>query len=87
MKNVILAATLAAIASAAAAPGFAMDNPVNESRAKIERILAKQNGVMAQPAAPKFRTLTLSMKEPVHLDRYEAAKQRLFGDRSGPSGR
>ena len=87
MKNVILAAALVAIASSASAPSLAMDNALAESHAKIERILAKQKSVMAKPAAPTVRVTTLSMKEPVQLDRYEAAKARLFSGRTGPAGK
>ncbi len=88
MKNVILATTLIAMASTFAAPSFAMDNPVNESRAKIDRILAKQKAQSTVPATQSQRAVTLSVqKPPVTLDRYEAARERLFGDRAGPAGR
>jgi len=42
MKTLTLAATFVAMTTTFAAPSFAMDNPVAESRAKIESVLALQ---------------------------------------------
>jgi len=87
MKTLTLAATLVVATATFAAPGFAMDNPVAESRAKIESVLASHKAKPTFGAVATIRATTFSAKNPVHLNRYQLAHKRLFANRSGPSGR
>ncbi len=87
MKTTLLALTLAAATASVSAPGFAMDNPVSQSRALIERTLAAQEAASTDRTAPTVRATTFNTKKPVILDRSETAFDRLFGFRHGPSGR
>lgn len=85
MRTVTLAAAIAAL-TVTAAPAFAMDNPVNYSRDKVEMILDHQDG-KAMTHETKSVVASTTAREGRALDRYSLAKERLFGFRSEPSGR
>lgn len=85
--QITLASTLVALTATFAAPSFAMDNPVNESRAKIERILSAQKGVSQDRRGTSVRATTFSAKQPTTVNKYDGVLQRLFRNQHVPSGR
>ena len=82
------AALAAAVLAFGAAPALAMDNPVKDSRAKIERVLGDQyNSNHYAPKGKRKVVVSTKIGAERELNRYELAHYRLFGSRSGPSGR
>lgn len=93
MKKITLAAAVLAVSASFAAPSFAMENPVAERRAKIEKALQAQKYASYDRRTPTVRTTTFgtkpqkNTKTQKNLKRSDKIIKRLFGNRPGPSGR